>query len=276
VRIPTPGLIEALRTIVPLPVRGLVWRVRRAVRPFPHIVRLTDLVPAGCRFEVTCPAERDRVTSLGTEETFLRLFLAEVQQGDVVYDVGACVGLFALHSALSGATVVAFEPDPSFRARLLRNVRLNRLASSVSVVPWAVADTIGSTTLFTDGIDGASPSLREVGTRSAVSVETDSLDNAVDKGLLPAPDLVKLDIEGAEILALRGMTGLLASPQAPRCVFIELHPLYLPTFGSSLDECVALLASFGYAPEWSRERAQQVHIVFRRVPPAGEGPARRG
>jgi len=98
------------------------------------------------------------------------------------------------------------------------------------VMDWAVSNQRGIATLYTDGVEGNSPSLDQVGERGSVLVNTDSIDNAISESVLPLPTVVKMDIEGAEILAIQGMKKLLSSQDAPRCLFIELHPDFLPGF----------------------------------------------
>ncbi len=242
--------------------RVLRWRRQR--RPLPYQTVVRTLVRDGCTFEVTTPIEEGRVLGLGEEKQFVRLLLAHMRPGEVLFDIGSCVGLYALHAALLGAKVVAFEPDPSYRERLLRNVALNGLQGRIQVVEWAVSDHRGTETLYTDGVEGKSPSLRQVGERGATLVTTNSIDNALLQGWLPNPSVVKLDIEGAEILALRGMKSLLGSQSRPDRLFVELHPQFLPAFGSSAEECVAIIQSFGYVREYRRSRADQEHHVYRR------------
>jgi FkbM family methyltransferase len=256
---------------IPGSIRVFIRRAWRRIRPFTHRITLTDFVPEGCVFEVTTRPEEARVVNLGDEEEFLRLFLAEVRPGEVIYDVGSCVGLFALHAALLGGRVVAFEPDPSYRKRLLRNIEINRLKDSISVIEWAVSDRKGTEKLYTDGLEGnKSPGLRPVVDRGAVPVNTDTIDNAIGSGRLPLPELVKMDIEGAEILALRGMKQLLSSQNGPRCLFVELHPDFLPGFNSSVKECQSLIESSGYVSEHFKPRAGQLHHIYRKGIKANE------
>jgi FkbM family methyltransferase len=257
-------MIATMKKFTPQVIRRVIRRMWRKIRAFPYRITLTNFVSEGCKFEVTTRVEEGRVVSLGNEEEFIRLLLAEIQPGDVVFDVGSCVGLFALHAALRGARVVAFEPDPSYRNHLIRNIRINKLQSSIKVVEWAVSDQKDMATLYTDGLGGRSPSLILIGERGSVLANTDSIDNAIADGRLPLPTLVKLDIEGAEILALRGMKQLLSSKAAPRCLFIELHPDFLEGFHSSVDECVTMIESFGYVKEYFRPRAEQLHYIYRK------------
>jgi FkbM family methyltransferase len=255
-------MMDTVKKILPARLRRVLGRIRYRIKPFPCRLAVKAFSDQPCWFEVHSEQEAGRVTSLGDEQAFIQQMMDAVRPGEVFYDVGSCLGLVALLAARRGARVVAFEPDRGYRKRLLRNLRINQLQEAVQVVEWAVSDRAGTTTLFTDGTDGNSPSLVEVGKRGRAEVRTDSLDAAVAEGRLPAPDLVKLDIEGAEILALRGMRQLLGSTKAPRSLFVELHPDFLRGFGSSADECQRLIESFGYALRSFEVRRQQQHCVF--------------
>jgi len=241
--------------------RATVARVLDLITPS-RITTLRALDPTGCRFEITNRVEAFRVERFGGEEEFVRQILGAVGPGDVLFDVGACVGLISIHAAKKGARVVSFEPDPGYAARLKTNLALNDI--SVQHVNWAVSDRDGEATLFTDGAGGASPSLRDLGLKGQVTVPTRAIDSALAAGEIPFPDVVKMDIEGAEALALRGMRELLKSPQAPRVIFLELHPQFLPAFGSSSDEVLTLLRDSGYVTEHEARRQEQQHFAFRR------------
>lgn len=209
------------------------------------------------------PIEAFRVEQYGNEEEFTRLILEELQPADVLYDIGACVGLVTVHAARKVARVIAFEPDPSYRSRLETNVQLNSL-HNVQIVKWAVADTQGEAELFTDGVEGWSPSFLEVGKHGSIKVRTNTIDKAIKRGEIPWPDVVKIDIEGAEVLALRGMRRLFSSERAPRSVFVEIHPDYLPAFGSCTAEVESYLDSFRYRKEYQDVRGAQVHCIYRK------------
>lgn len=230
----------------------------------PPRIRLTKFITSGVVFEITTKIEKFRVTSYGDEADTIEKVLAEIKPGDVFYDVGSCVGLYSLHAAMLGAKVIAFEPDPAYRKRLMRNIKINRLEKDVKVLDWAVSDQNGAVTLYTDGVDGNSPSLREVGSRNSVTVQMKTIDSTLaDEEILP-PDIIKLDIEGAEALALKGMANLLASSAAPRFLFVEFHPDFLPQFNSSLEECKYFIEQFGYHEIQSFRRSHQQHYFFKK------------
>lgn len=230
---------------------------------FPRVVQIREFAPAGCLFEVSNEMESFRIEDFGDEEYFTSLILDELVPGDVFFDIGACVGLISVHAAKKHVVVYSFEPDPYYRSRLVNNLLLNELGN-VRVIEWAVSDKQGETVLFTDGEGGNSPSLANLGDRNVVNVITDTIDNAISKGDISLPNVVKIDIEGAEMLALSGMRGLLTSTDSPRAVFLEIHPDYLGYFGSFPEEVEHFMLNSGYALERKIERGSQIHSVFRK------------
>lgn len=239
-------------------------RLRACARRLPRVIVLKKLDPAGVKFEVASLAERSRVITYGYEPEYLGAMLNTLRSDDVLYDVGANLGLVALHAARICQTV-AFEPDPSFLARLQRNVELNPTLS-VDVQPFAISDRNGTVTLYTDGAEGGSPSLVDQRhERQPIEVATRTLDALVAGGVLPVPTVLKVDIEGAEILALRGAGKLLRAPFAPRTLFLEVHDTFLPAFGSSAGEVLRLVHACGYETvRYQATRFDQQHLILGR------------
>ena len=253
-------MINVIKSILPLAIRIRAERLYKKIKP-PRIT-LDNFYSNGCVFEIINPMEEYRVISLADEEEFIRLLLEEIQPGDILFDIGSCIGMHALHAALYSAKVFAFEPDPSIRKRLKRNIKINKLKKDINVINWAVSNKKGKEILYTDGIEGNSPSLRLFGDRSFIEVDTDTIDNKLIHGDLPSPTLIKMDIEGAEILALQGMKGLLTSEIAPRKVFIELHPEFLGYFNSSMEECMNIFKIYGYKLDYCKPRQNQIHCIY--------------
>jgi FkbM family methyltransferase len=205
-----------------------------------------------------------RARSFGQEEEFLQCVINAISPGDVFFDIGSSIGLYAIHAAMLNAKVVAFEPDPYYRKRLLKNIKINKQEKSIRVIDWAVSDHEGTVVLYTDGVDGNSPSLVMDGKRQTVCVPTMSIDNAIHTGEIPYPTIIKMDIEGAEMKALLGMNRLLASKVAPRMLFIEFHPEMLNELGSTIDECIRYVESFRYQKTWMQNRAMEIHYIFKK------------
>ena len=199
---------------------------------------------------------------------------ALLEAGDVCIDVGANIGFFTLLMAQcvgASGSVWAFEPSPATRERLLRNVQLNQL-TQVTVREEAVSNADGQR-LFFGGADDHSgiASLRplQVGSRS-YEVRTCTLSACLPPSL--APRLIKMDIEGAEALALEGMRGLLEARHPD--LIIEVTDPFLREMGSSGAELHGFLAQLGYSmyridwdglvhyDHWDRGLASQFNALF--------------
>jgi FkbM family methyltransferase len=184
------------------------------------------------------------------ERETLRAFAALLGRGMVVMDVGANVGqytLVAAHRVGPEGQVHAFEPTPHLAEQVLRNLRLNAL-DNATVNAVAVSDAAGTAALhFVEPDDPGENSIVCASPgASSIEVPTITLDGYAAGHGLARVDVIKMDIEGAEPLALRGAAGLLSGGEAPVLV-LELNPKTLAHAGTTPDEFLALLASFGYA-----------------------------
>jgi FkbM family methyltransferase len=202
----------------------------------------------------------------GDYEPFTRArFLEAVAPGSTVVDVGAHVGLYTLLAArrLGGdGRVLAVEPDPYNYAALQLNVR-RAGADGVALLPRAVADSRGEAT-FQQNLGTIGSSLverRDVGPVRAITVATTTLDHEL-AALAPAPVrlVVKLDVEGAEAAALRGLRET-AELVDDLIVFCEVNPAALRDAGSGLDEVLGELARLGLEAAWLDEAARDLGPV---------------
>ncbi|HQY06006.1 MAG TPA: FkbM family methyltransferase [Lacunisphaera sp.] len=138
----------------------------------------------------------------------------------VFWDVGANIGLHTVTAARLApqAQIVAFEPSPATFARLAGHVRLNGCAADLQ--PIALGDRDGSATLYinTGGNAGMS-SIMHPETGPGTSVRLARADTLVSAGTVPAPTVMKLDVEGAEEGVLRGFGELLERPSLQAVVF---------------------------------------------------------
>jgi FkbM family methyltransferase len=165
-----------------------------------------------------------------------RLFERTVRPGSTVYDVGANVGFYTLlASVLVGTSgrVVAFEPVPRNLTFLREHLRLNRV-QNVQVVEAAAAER-EKRARFDLGPHSSMGRLSDVG---SLEVRTIGLDQLVASGELSPPDVVKIDVEGAEGSVLRGAHAVLADRRPV---------IFLSTHGPEVHaECTELLRSLGY------------------------------
>lgn len=146
---------------------------------------------------------------------------SELTPGKAFYDIGANNGFFTLLGArLTGdrGQVCAFEPFPPNVERLQRAVLYNRV-SNVQVFAEAVSNVSGKAELSV-GFSTATLSLINPQAQNTIDVPTITLDDFVSEH--EAPDLIKVDVEGAEILVLQGAKWLLKSDRKPTWI-IEIH-----------------------------------------------------
>jgi hypothetical protein len=96
------------------------------------------------------------------------------------------------------------------------------------------------------------------GYESFVLVDVKTLDDLIDKNTIQVPTVIKIDIEGAELIALKGMINLLNSINKPRLLFIEVHPEFLHSFQSNTDEVYDFLSNTKYTIIEKIERDEQI------------------
>lgn len=235
-----------LKTIVPPPLKRLYWDNYH--RFCPKIIDFEGLRVYG-------PSVRNfggkfvKDLMLGIyEPSTTRLLKNELKPGMTFIDIGANVGLFTLLAArLVGPKghVHAFEPAPENLRWLKENISLNPL-KNVTPHSQAVSDCSGIANLRLGRESGLHSLLRpKVLTGRSVDVPTIRLDDFLDtvgKRLKRhvRPDFIKMDIEGAEPLALRGMQNLLKSPGPLRMV-LELNPWFVPPGSPELATIKRLL-----------------------------------
>jgi FkbM family methyltransferase len=185
------------------------------------------------------------------EERGLRFVESFLRPGDVFIDVGANIGVYSLLAAQRvgpGGRVYAFEPVPGTAARLRQQVALNDL-TNITVEEMAVSDAPGTVPIYLPPAGNSGMASLHAYTdelRAPVVVAATTLD-AYTHGW-PAVRLVKMDIEGAEWLALQGMQQLLAT-QRP-ALLLELEPTILGSMGHSAAAISEWLAALGYAPRY--------------------------
>jgi FkbM family methyltransferase len=182
----------------------------------------------GCLLFLDLQSEKDYW--LGTYEPDLQAAIADlVQPGGVAYDVGANIGYISLllrRRLGEGGRVFAFEALPANLERLRGNLALNGLEGSVVVQDAAVIESERAVRFLVGPSGGmgkaeGSAGRQEVTYTQALDVAGISLDGFVYGHGNPPPQVIKMDIEGGEVLALPGMCRLLA--EARPLLLLELH-----------------------------------------------------
>lgn len=170
------------------------------------------------------------------------------EPGMRVFDIGANVGFFtrlAASAVAPNGQVVAFEPDPENLVQLRRNATLTSV--SVLVESFAVADSRTVARLYRDHRSNTRSSLEIIGQRGVRDVQavaTISLDEWCDDHRIESVDLIKIDIEGAEMRALAGARATIAKSRP--LVIVEVWPQGLRAHGADFVDVIDWLESNHY------------------------------
>ena len=163
--------------------------------------------------------------------------------GGKVLDLGAHIGTFSLFATANGYEVISVEASPRNAALLKMSVLKNGF-NNIKIIPAAVSDHLGSLVFYEDGPRGAVSNsiMSDYRTVSVPAITADSLVSDFDLGCV---DLIKMDIEGSEVAAVRGMPNILSDENAP-CLLFESNGHTLNFFGLTSRDLFAALEGFGY------------------------------
>jgi FkbM family methyltransferase len=240
------GVSKTRRTLVKARRSATVAMIRRRtprleptdgiaiVRGFPLVLPDAEVSPLA-----------KRIITLGyTEPKFTAMVERVLSPGQVVADVGASLGYFTClmgQAVGDRGRVIAFEPWPSVLRYLRHNVKVNGL-EHVTIVPAAAFDQSGQAHL-------GPPRYRvTMGTNrppDAVDIRAERFDDFAEIRSLTRLDAIKIDIEGAELRALHGMTATLNRFQP--MLLMEIHPTFLQVYDDSLDDLYRFLGDLDYA-----------------------------
>jgi FkbM family methyltransferase len=183
------------------------------------------------------------------EEPATLLMLDEIAGSRCFADVGANLGWFTCLAAkhLPDGKVFSFEMDEQNYYLLEINVRLNQ-ASNVELVHAAVSDQPGRITYRKPGLEPRATFSILPGEAPADASRVVGVDAVTLDGYFAArdvmPDFVKIDVEGAELQVLRGMSDLIRRVR-PR-LLVEVHPRGLSAYGHAPGDLLSLLWEEGY------------------------------
>jgi FkbM family methyltransferase len=268
-----------------------LWALRKnpAFRQFQKWIDFTvgtSIPGTNLKVAVKCIRDSSWIWSPQTLEPEIRLTFHHVLAGlkpQTFWDVGANIGFYSwiVRQADSITQVVMFEPDPVNYSLISRTLSINSL-SDCRAMNVAMAEQDGHATFLVDRVSGATGSLESTsdcgnphslhhayGMRETISCRTVTMDKMIAEGMTP-PDLIKMDVEGAEHLVLSGGQKLLR----------EHHPtMVIETVN---EDIVGQLEEIGYAAfqidpgNWLFIESGRENDVFTALEDALGGTCRRG
>lgn len=204
-----------------------------------------------------------RLIALGMFERSESAFLSKyISKGSICIDIGANVGYFTnMFSDLVGENgkVIAIEPVPQNAQLISINLAMNDYANRAILVNCAVGDKNEGVVKFDTTKETqygfvlnevVRPEIQygNIGSK-LIEVPIRTIDSILEEAKVEKVDVLKMDIEGFEMKALRGMEGFLSKKESrPQLLFIELYDEHLIYYGNSVAEVISYLESFTYKP----------------------------
>ena len=226
-----PGLAGIQRLIVNLLMSGKTFEYKISAGPAKGLV-----------FPVTLPFDKQYWTGTWEKEVSETIFQNVVGDKPCL-DIGSHRGFMAGIMALAGASkVYCFEPNP-VNVKLLEKLKLLNPKLNMIIKPFAIADRSGVSEFSvlpetSMGKLSISTFQQEALTKETKTVDIRSLDELLGKGEIDPPSLVKIDVEGAELLVLIGAKKIIEK-YSPVFI-IELHTYQLA------HQCIDLLNEYNY------------------------------
>jgi FkbM family methyltransferase len=218
-------------------------------------------------FKTTSSREYARNKTLHGEKDVIADLLQTLDKTDVFYDIGANVGTYTCFAGqhLDEQNVVAYEPHPGNADRLRENVMMNGIQADIRTV--ALSNETKSSKLTLSGrADEAGVGTHSLSTENdeeTIDITLIRGDELTENGDIPTPNVVKIDVEGAEQLVIEGLSSTLEDNQC-HTIYCEVHPDRITDFGGSVSELHELLESKGYAVSRFENRSPEYFLKAER------------
>ncbi|EKD67427.1 MAG: hypothetical protein ACD_48C00414G0002 [uncultured bacterium] len=248
--------------IVPAEIRENLWLYRHHQHiSYPAKIEM-NLDDTRTQFIAYTRGDETRILTNGHEHDYQLAASKHIKYGDVIWDIGAYQGTWTIPLAAihKENTFYCFEPDPKYFDILQKNLQLNNL-NTVYAYPYAISNTSGNQELYLHSQFNHCSALRQLypkQTAQAVRVQTKTIDNCVSTYLIPPPDILKIEVEGAENMVLQGMRSI-----HPRHIFLEIHtPEFLEKYDTDPISIYNEMKQQGYKAKdiWMRTTALLCHF----------------
>lgn len=197
------------------------------------------------------------------EGDYSRKLIQAIGQCRVFFDVGANAGYYSLICSRTNpeAEIYSFEPIPSTFMKFMRNSALN-MCINIRPYNFGLSDTEGTQEMYFDAGESGAGSLRDIRGNAPVreTARFMRLDDFVEKyGVVP--DVMKIDVEGAELFVLKG--GIKTLKENSPIIFIEILRKWCRAFGHEAADVFALLHELGYTGHVVRGEGLEVIEAMR-------------
>jgi len=189
-------------------------------------------------------------------------FYSWLKPGTVFYDLGANVGFYALmaNRVISTGKIYCFEPLPLLRSIFEQHIALNKKCirhNNIEILPFAISDhekeiRFSINSKWQDGNTYISSSEAYTGAEDTILVKCYSIDELVKQGF-KAPDVIKIDVEGAEFDVLKGAVETLKKYKPS--IILATHDWHLP---GVKEQCLSFLDELGYTMRQAGQNHKEI------------------
>lgn len=211
----------------------------------------------------------ERDCAIGSwERRYMDFFCSKIKEGDVVVDIGAYIGIFSLLASERASFVYSFEPVPRNYERLIRNIKANKAENikaynlglsdrneilSISVPTENPAESTLCQSNWTEISEGIKMQ------KDIVKAKLIPFDQFYKDEGLNKVNVVKIDVDGAELKVLKGMRNTLMDSDDVE-LFLEVIPPLIDQLGGSVIELVELLIECGFKTMYSTELNSEINL----------------
>jgi len=199
-------------------------------------------------------------SKFGGEKPVLDFLIKNIKEGDVVFDVGANVGVHTVLTAkLVGkkGKVFSFEPEAETFSTLKKNISINELNNVLSF-PVALSDSRSEKNIYFTGNTGGFTLRDNSGSLKGKGIKLIPGDELIKEENLPIPKIVKIDVEGFEYEVIKGFSKTLKNKKC-KIVICEVHPGLLPN-GVKSEDVELLLKEAGFHNLSKLTRGVNIHL----------------
>lgn len=221
---------------------------------------------ADLKYYVKSRQELEKILFIDKEKDNLKTFIDTIARGDIIYDVGANIGLYTLPAAykLEGTgQIIAFEPIPLWARRLKKNLSLN-LIHNVKVYVVGLSNESEDRIIRDKESEGTGMANVMPENKKYIfgdlykqrNIRLERGDDFIAKNKIPYPNIIKIDVEGAELDVLKGLEGIITEKEC-FAIFCEVHPKILK---NAVNEVFEFLESRSFKIQKITKRGSEYHI----------------
>ena len=218
------------------------------------------------KFHISNSLELEKVLKKDYETEVLNIFLDHIRPSDIIFDIGANIGLYTLPCALKAnkGLVVAFEPVPMWFNRLQSNISLNSIRN-VKIYNLGLFRNNQDSKITIKNICGSGMGSLinnygeniNLSNRLEVNAQFINGDTFISENMIPLPNMIKIDVEGVELDVLFCLQKTINQPCC-RLILVEVHPQFMK---ESPDKIKKFLTNSGFQIKIIKERSNEHHIL---------------